>query len=200
MRGYSKISPALWDSERFTSLPSDDGRYLYLYLLTSRHQTSAGAYRLPDGYASTDLRWTEERYAEARKLLVDADLIRFDSQTSVVMITRWFKHNPPMNASHLKSIEGELGRLSSLLLAEAAHSDLQLIQESIEAEKVAKATRKQMPPTAILMALAGLSQEGSIQIIWQAGDRTPCRHGVGHSVDIHRHRLQTQTQTRLRQN
>jgi hypothetical protein len=143
MRGYSKISPALWDSERFTSLPSDDGRYLYLYLLTSRHQTSAGAYRLPDGYASTDLRWTPERYAMAREMLVAADLIRFDSQTTVVMITRWFKHNLPMNDSHLKSIECELERLPSLTLAEAAHSDLELIQESIDAERVAKATRKQ---------------------------------------------------------
>jgi hypothetical protein len=143
MRGYSKISPALWDSERFNTLPSDDGRYLYLYLLTSRHQTSAGVYRLPDGYASTDLRWAQERYVKARELLVQADLIRFDSQTSVVMITRWFKHNPPMNVSHLKSIEGELERLPSLTIAEAAHSDLQLIQESLDAERVAKTTRKQ---------------------------------------------------------
>ena len=59
-----------------------------------------------------------------RELLVQADLIRFDAQTSVVMITRWFKHNPPMNADHLKSIEGELERLPSLSLAEEAHSDL----------------------------------------------------------------------------
>ena len=143
MRGYSKISPALWDSERFTSLPSDDGRYLYLYLLTSRHQTSAGAYRLPDGYASTDLRWIPDRYVKARDQLVQADLIRFDSQTSVVMITRWFKHNPPMNVSHLKSIEGELERLPSFIIAEAARSDLQTIQESIEAERLAKTARKQ---------------------------------------------------------
>jgi hypothetical protein len=138
MRSFSKISPDLWDSERFTTLPSDDGRYLYLYLLTCRHQTSAGAYKLPDGYAATDLRWTSERYLCARELLVGADLIRIDSQTSVVMITRWFKHNPPMNADHLKSIEGELERLPSLCLAEAAHNDLLMIQESLDAERAAK--------------------------------------------------------------
>ena len=143
MRGFSKISPALWDSERFNTLPSDDGRYLYLYLLTSRHQTSAGAYRLPDGYAATDLGWPPERYVNARELLVQADLIRFDTQTSVVMITRWFKHNPPMNESHLKSIEGELERLPSLTLAEAAHHDLEIIQESLNAERLAKIARKQ---------------------------------------------------------
>ena len=143
MRGYSKISPALWDSERFNTLPSDDGRYLYLYLLTSRHQTSAGTYRLPDGYAATDLRWAPERYAMAREQLVQADLIRFEAQTSVVMITRWFKHNPPMNDSHLKSIEGELERLPSLTLSEAAQKDLELIQDGLDAERLAKAARKQ---------------------------------------------------------
>ena len=149
MRSFSKISPDLWDSERFTGLPSDDGRYLYLYLLTCRHQTSAGAYKLPDGYAATDLRWTSERYLTARELLVEADLIRFDAQTSVVMITRWFKHNPPMNADHLKSIEGELERLPSLSLAEEAHSDLLMIQESIEAERVAKIARRQKPAHSV---------------------------------------------------
>ncbi|HUQ35687.1 MAG TPA: hypothetical protein VM144_04855 [Aestuariivirga sp.] len=145
MRGFSKISPELWDSERFNTLPSDDGRYLYLYLLTCSHQTSAGAYKLPDGYAATDLRWTPERYFIAREVLVGADLIRFDPQTSVVLITRWFKHNPPMNADHLKSIEGELERLSSPTLAQEAHSDLLMIQESLEAEKAAKAARRQKP-------------------------------------------------------
>ena len=80
---------------------------------------------------------------KAREQLEQADLIRFDAQTSVVMITRWFKHNPPMNASHLKSIEGELERLPSLTIAKAAHDDLELIQESMEAERLAKTARKQ---------------------------------------------------------
>ena len=49
MREFSKVSPAVWQSERFHSLPSDDGRYVHLYLLTNDHQNSAGCYRLPDG-------------------------------------------------------------------------------------------------------------------------------------------------------
>lgn len=160
MRGFSKISPELWDSERFNTLPSDDGRYLYLYLLTCRHQTSAGAYKLPDGYAATDLRWLPERYVKAREQLQKADLIRFDSQTSVVMITRWFKHNPPMNADHLKSIEGELERLPSLLLAEEAHSDLLMIQESLDAERLAgKTARKQKPAHDSPNGLGGALRE-----------------------------------------
>ncbi len=113
MRDFSKISPAVWQSSRFNSLPSDDGRYLYLYLLTNRHQNSAGCYRLPDGYACTDLLWRPDRYVAARQALQKADMIRFDAETIEVMITRWFKHNPPMNQSHYDGTERILERLES---------------------------------------------------------------------------------------
>ena len=113
MRDFSKISPALWHSKRFNNLPSDDGRYLYLYLLTNEHQTSAGCYRLPDGYATNDLSWELSRYVTARQELVAADLIFFDELESVVMITRWFKHNPPMSESHFVGINRLLEKLPS---------------------------------------------------------------------------------------
>ena len=86
MRDFSKISPALWQSKRFNTLPSDDGRYLYLYLLTNGHQTSAGAYRLPDGYATNDLRWELSRYVKARHELISADLILIADAFFITMI------------------------------------------------------------------------------------------------------------------
>ena len=145
MRDYSKISPAVWQSARFNSLPSDDGRYLYLYLLTSSHQTSAGCYQLPDGYACSDLRWPLERYQSAREQLVAAELIRFDVETAVVMITRWFKHNPPMSESHLLGIERQLERLPSKTICEAALEAAQEAWESIETQRAQKTLRKQKP-------------------------------------------------------
>jgi hypothetical protein len=120
MRDFSKISPAVWHSSRFNNLPSDDGRYLYLYLLTSPHQTSAGAYQLPEGYACADLRWSSERYHAARAELLMADLISFDDETEVVAINRWFKHNPPMNEKHFRGIVRLLDRLPSETIQEAA--------------------------------------------------------------------------------
>ena len=136
MRDYSKVSPAVWQSERFNSLPSDDGRFVYLYLLTNGHQTSAGAYRLPDGYACVDLRWPEERYVKARAELVAADLIEFDTSTSVLMISRWFRHNPPMNRSHLRGIERLLEKLPSPSIRETAWNAAQVAWEAVEAAKV----------------------------------------------------------------
>ena len=132
MREFSKISPAVWHSPRFNGLPSQDGRYLYLYLLTSPHQTSAGAYSLPEGYACADLQWPKEKYCAARDELIAADLIDFDAKTEVVLIKRWFKHNPPMNQKHLQGILKLLDRLPSPRLQEAALVD---VQEALKARE-----------------------------------------------------------------
>ncbi len=147
MRDFSKISPSVWRSSRFKDLASDDGRYLYLYYLTCEHQTSAGAYRLPDGYACDDLNWTLERYQAAREALQVADLIAFDDDTSVVMIRRWFKHNPPMSESHLLGIERVIERLESFSIMEAVTLNLNEAWDAVLAAKAALAERKSVGKT-----------------------------------------------------
>jgi hypothetical protein len=159
MRDYSKISPAVWQSARFNSLPSDDGRYLDLYLLTCSHQTSAGCYVLPEGYACSDLRWEPERYRAACEQLIAADLVRFDPDCDVVLITRWFKHNPPMSESHLIGIERQLERLPSFTLYEEAQTALWAAWKALQADKVAKAQRKGKAPYGASNGLGGASPE-----------------------------------------
>jgi hypothetical protein len=110
---FSKVYPALWRSKRFTGLSSSDCKLLYLYLLTSEHQTSAGAYAIPDGYVATDMAWDLERYREARDELVKAGLIAFDPETTEVYIERWFKHSPPMNNKHAQGIQRLIGEIES---------------------------------------------------------------------------------------
>ncbi len=149
MRDFSKISPAVWQSQRFNTLPSDDGRYLYLYLLTSSHQTSAGCYQLPDGYACSDLAWELERYKQAREELINAGLIHFDAETNVVMVTRWFKHNPPMSESHLLGVERILERIPSRSICEAAQEALRESWESVQAQKAIAAQRRQKPALGV---------------------------------------------------
>jgi hypothetical protein len=150
MRDFSKISPSVWRSTRFIALETDDARFLYLYYLTCEHQTSAGAYRVPDGYACDDLNWTRERYQDARQTLEVADLIAFDDLTSVVMVRRWFKHNPPMNESHLKGIERVIERLESEMIQEAVSMDLNEAWEAVLLAKAADDERKRKKDTAQL--------------------------------------------------
>jgi hypothetical protein len=141
MRDFSKVSPSLWHSERFNNLASDDARFAYLYLLTCEHQTSAGCYRLPDAYAAADLRWSIDRYQRSRAELATAGLINFDTVASVMMITRWFRFNPPMNEKHLKGIRHILERLpSEQIWADASIELDEFLQTvaSVKAEKQAK--------------------------------------------------------------
>ena len=52
---FTKVHPAIWRSQRFMGLASNDAKLLHLYFLTSEHQNSAGAYVIPDGYVAADL-------------------------------------------------------------------------------------------------------------------------------------------------
>ena len=160
MREFSKVSPAVWQSKRFIGLPSDDARYLYIYLLTCEHQTSAGIYRLKDGYACDDLRWDAKRFAKARRELVEADLIHFDEMESVVLITRWFRHNPPTSADHLTGIERVIERIPSEKLGEEAMTAAQDAWETYQAAKSSKKVSKSDATSYLKSALAGQGMNG----------------------------------------
>ena len=144
MRDFSKISPTVWQSERFNSL-SDKSKLVYLYLLTNGHQTRAGCYWLPEGYACSDLRWPVDRYQKALKALVAADLVRWDESAKVIGITRWFKHNPPVSPDHLIGVERELARLPSEGIAKEALQAAQEAWASFQTAKTAKAAQKHNP-------------------------------------------------------
>ena len=142
MREFSKVSPSLWRSKRFNNLPSEMCKLIYLYLLTSEHQNSAGAYRLPAGYASHDLNLSIEDFEAARDEVVKAELILFDAETDEYFITRWFKHNPPMNEKHSKGITSTLAKLESQdLLAKAIES-----LNEVEALRISKSTESSQKP------------------------------------------------------
>lgn len=122
-RKFSKVSPALWRSGRFATLPTKEAKLLYLYFLTSEHQTSAGAFRIPDGYACEDLGWERKDYHEARQCLIDGEMIVFDADTEEVFVLRWFKHNPPTNPKHRAGTERLISEIDSDAIREIAEAE-----------------------------------------------------------------------------
>ncbi len=138
MREFTKVSPALWQSKRFNGLPSDNGRLLYLYLITCPHQNICGCFWLPDGYACNDLRWDVEQYQKTRSELSDAGLISFDTDGEFVLIERWFQHNPPMNNSHQIGIERQIERIPSDEMQESCLDALEFACQEIEQQKQRK--------------------------------------------------------------
>ncbi len=71
--------------------------------------------------------------------LVKAGLIHFDASASVLMVTRWFRFNPPMNEKHLKGIRHILERLPSQTIWVDATAEL---DETLATTTKAKAERE----------------------------------------------------------
>jgi hypothetical protein len=124
MRNFHKINPAIWQSARFRTLPSDDARYLFIYFFTNAHQTSAGAYFLHDGYACVDLDWDATKLRATRDTLIMAGMVQFDETTSEIFIVEWFAHNPPMNPKHVSGTAKQIDSLQSEKLKMAARESL----------------------------------------------------------------------------
>ena len=134
-RQFSKVSPAVWRSKRFTDLADPWAQLLYVYFLTCEHQNSAGCFRLPDGYASADLGWPVDAYQAARSMLVNAGLITFDAETSEIYVDRWFKHNPAMGDKHATGAGRLIGRIESDALREKVEAEF-MLAEDIRTAKV----------------------------------------------------------------
>ncbi len=125
MRDFSKVSPQIWDSERFRNLPDDSVRLAYLYLLSNGHQNSIGCYRLPSAYACADLDWPAAKFEIVEKALVDATLVDVDFGTREVWIPLWFKHNPPTNPKHAQGAFRLVDKIISTRLRETVTEELQ---------------------------------------------------------------------------
>lgn len=56
MRVYGSVQTCFWENTDNQEL-SDQAKLLAIYLLTGPHSNMVGAFRLPDGYITEDLRW-----------------------------------------------------------------------------------------------------------------------------------------------
>lgn len=95
-----------------------------LYFLTCRHQTSAGCYQLPDGYAAADLGWEIEAYVVARREVEAAELILFDEDTSEIFIVGWFANNPVTNEKHKMGCIRLIESMESEKIHDAAENEM----------------------------------------------------------------------------
>ncbi|MFN3731319.1 hypothetical protein [Comamonas testosteroni] len=102
MRDYGKVHTAFWSSSSIGEL-SEDARMLALYLLTCPHGTIAGVFRIPDGYACEDLKWSSERVAEGFAELFRKGFANRCETTKWVWVVKHFDWNPLENPNQRKS-------------------------------------------------------------------------------------------------
>jgi hypothetical protein len=135
MREFNKVSPTIWQDADFQKLPFRE-RYTFLYLRTCQHQSSAGCFMLPEGYALVDLGgWDAKTYRESIKAVETAGLITTDPETSEVLINGWFDDNGPMNNNHRISIQRNIDAIKSPTLKKIAQDRLDAFWTASEIER-----------------------------------------------------------------
>lgn len=102
MRDYGKVYATFWSSGTTGSM-SDDAKILALYLMTCSHSTIAGVFRLPDGYVSEDLGWSQERVSEGFGELFSKGFANRCATTKWVWVCKHFEWNKPENPNQRKS-------------------------------------------------------------------------------------------------
>ncbi|HDS1113650.1 TPA: hypothetical protein QDZ58_000460 [Pluralibacter gergoviae] len=96
MRDYGKVHTSFWISDGMRRV-SDDARLLALYLLTGQHTNMIGCFRLPDGYVSEDLSWSQERVSKGFAELSDNGFATRDPSSKWVLIRNFMTWNPIEN-------------------------------------------------------------------------------------------------------
>ena len=114
---YSKVFVKIWHSKDFRTL-SEEGKMIFLYLLTSPHRNMGGFYYLPLPYLCFDVGLDEERVSKAFEELTDKDMALYDYNTQVVLIKKWFCYNPIENENQAKGLNKQLAEVPKSRLFE----------------------------------------------------------------------------------
>lgn len=98
---FTKINELVWTDQKFREL-SDDGRLLFIYILTCPHRNIIGLYFLPVPYGAFDLKWSTERFGKGLKELFEKGFINYNFNTNIVFIKNFLKYNPLENPNQVK--------------------------------------------------------------------------------------------------
>lgn len=119
MREYGKVYTAFWTSEDVAAMTEDE-RTLALYLLTCPHGNMVGCFRLPEAYASDDLKWKSERVSKGFSGLISKGYIYRCDRSNWVVILRYLKWNQFENPNVGKAAGKLFESLSAPPMAKAA--------------------------------------------------------------------------------
>lgn len=102
MRDYGMLHNTFWSSDTMAGLDSD-GKIVAIYLLTSPHTTTSGAFRLPDAYACEDLGWDAKRFRNGLEAVSKTGFVLVDEASRWVWVVNFTKFNRPANPNVRKA-------------------------------------------------------------------------------------------------
>lgn len=125
---YTKVDELIWTDEKFKTL-SDDGKFLFFYILTCPHRNVIGLYFLPIPYGSFDLGWTAERFTEGLRELSEKGMIKHNSTANIIFIPNFLKYNPLENPNQVKGAINAISKIPSSGLDSAFIKTLQTLNK-----------------------------------------------------------------------
>ncbi len=100
---YAKIYDRMWQNPTFAAL-SMQAKLCYTYLCSCCHCNQIGYFRIPLAYMAADMGMATADAAKVVKELESAGFVRFDADTSRMLIRSYIKWNPPDSIKNLKAM------------------------------------------------------------------------------------------------
>jgi hypothetical protein len=119
---YRKIDPRIWNDEKFRLL-SDDGKLVFLFVLTHPHMTALGAMRATVPGLAAELGWKAERFESAAAETISQGIVEHCKEASWVGIPNFLRYNEPEGPNSVTKAWA-----SALNLLPECHQKSRLIQ------------------------------------------------------------------------
>ena len=110
MARYRKIDPRIWNDEKFRGM-SDNGKLVFLFLLTHPHMTALGAMRATIAGLAEELGWTAEAFREAFGEALQKGMAEHDQKACLIAIPNFIRYNSPESPNVVKAWVGALDLL-----------------------------------------------------------------------------------------
>jgi hypothetical protein len=102
MSHYRKIDVRIWNDEKFNAL-SDNGKLLFLFLLTHPNMTPLGGMRATTGGLGEELKWHKRTINKSFSELLNAKFVLYDNKNSLLIFRNFIKYNQPESPNVIKS-------------------------------------------------------------------------------------------------
>jgi uncharacterized phage protein (TIGR02220 family) len=107
---FRKIDPKIWNDSRFLTV-SDDGKFIFLFLLTHPALTSLGAMRANIPGLSAEIHWGAKRFAKGLAELLAKGMAKHCAKSSFLYLPNFIKYNMPENPNVVKGWQSAFEQL-----------------------------------------------------------------------------------------
>lgn len=125
---FTKIDAKVWSDSKFIDL-TNDGKLLFLYVLSCKHRNMVGIYPLPIPYGSYDLNWDNQRFKKGLQELLKQRLINYNFDTDIIFVKNFLKYNPLENPNQVKGAMKALDTIHLNGITPEFISDLQVLDK-----------------------------------------------------------------------